>query len=147
MGKVKLSPTVFDNLVKHLVDIEERKGELIKQHFPYPSKERSELESVFDDYIRRVDQIVRNTIKTDAAGNDLPLVTFGSEVEVQDLETRETYRFRIVSPFDTKVGGEDISYLSPMGKALLLKKAGDEITVEAPAGVFRYKILSIRSRY
>ncbi|MCR4419424.1 MAG: GreA/GreB family elongation factor [Clostridia bacterium] len=45
--------------------------------------------------------------------------------------------------FSRNVGGGDIS---PVGKALLLRRVGDEVTVNAPAGVFRYQIRSIRWR-
>ena len=39
--------------------------------------------------------------------------------------------------------GGRISEDSPFGKALIGKEVGDEVTVEAPIGVLRYKLLEI----
>jgi len=144
MDKVRLSPVIFENLIKHLVNIEEEKEKLLEQYFPRPSKERSDLEKLFDNYIRQVEQLIKNAIKSETTNTNLPIVIFGSEVEVENLDTGEISRFRIVSPFDIDVESGDISYLSPMGRSLLLKRTGDEVTVHAPAGVFRYKIQSIK---
>ncbi|MCG0279072.1 MAG: GreA/GreB family elongation factor [Thermanaeromonas sp.] len=144
MDKVRLSPVIFENLIKHLVNIEEEKEKLLEQYFPRPSKERSDLEKLFDNYIRQVEQLIKNAIKSETTNTNLPIVIFGSEVEVENLDTGEISRFRIVSPFDIDVESGDISYLSPMGRSLLLKRTGDEVTVHAPAGVFRYKIKSIK---
>ncbi|WP_201764449.1 GreA/GreB family elongation factor [Thermacetogenium phaeum] len=38
----------------------------------------------------------------------------------------------------------DISYLSPVGKSLLMRKPGEKVMVKAPGGTFCYKIKSIK---
>ncbi|MBC7346645.1 MAG: GreA/GreB family elongation factor [Clostridia bacterium] len=142
----EVSKTLFENLVKHLVEVEEQKDKLLGEYFQEPSKERDELEKLIDNYIKHIESLIKQANKSDTAGASLPFVTIGSEVEIQDLSTQEVHRFRLVAPFSTSVGGGDISYISPVGKALLLKRVGDEVTVNAPAGVFRYKIKSIKWR-
>ncbi len=67
----------------------------------------------------------------------------GSEVEVQDHETNDVFKFKIVPPFQGSAGNNDVSYLSPIGKSLLLKKVGDKAVVKAPGGEFCYEIISI----
>ncbi len=146
MVKVKLSKTTFENLVKHLVEIEEGKKKLLEEYYPEPSTERNEIEMLIENYIKHVDQLIRNTNKSQTTDNKVPFVTIGSEVEIQDLSDQEVYAYHIVSPFRSSVTEGDISYLSPVGKSLLLKKVGDEIEVKAPGGVFRYKIKSIQLR-
>lgn len=146
MAKVTLSKATFENLVKHLVEIEEGKNKLIEQYFPEPSKERNEFERLINDYIRRIDQLIRNASTSPAADSKIPFVTIGSEVEVEDLADQKVFKYRIVSPFQGSVEEGDISYLSPVGKSLLSKKVGDEVEVNAPGGVFRYKIKSIQLR-
>ena len=144
LAKVKLSKTTFENLVKHLVEIEEGKKKLLEEYYPEQSTERNEIEMLVEDYIKRVEQLIINAIKSQTTDNKIPFVTIGSEVEIQDLFDQEIFKYRIVSPFRSSVSAGDISYLSPVGKALLLKKVGDEIEVKAPGGLFCYKIKSIQ---
>ena len=143
MIKVKLSKTIFENLVKHLVEIEDGKKKLLKEYYPEQSTERNEIEMLIEVYIKHVEQLIRNASKSQTTDNKIPFVTIGSEVKIQDLFDQEIFEYRIVSPFHSVSAG-DISYLSPVGKALLLKKVDDEIEVKAPGGLFRYKIKSIQ---
>ncbi len=141
--KLVLSKTVFENLVKHLVDIEDGKSRLFEKYFLEPSKERNEYEKIFDNYITKIDHLIRSTTVTDDAENCIPFSIIGSEVEVKDIESDEVFKFRIVPPFQENVGSTDVSCLSPVGKSLLLKKVGEKAIVNAPAGVFHYQIKSI----
>lgn len=146
MVKVLLSKTTFENLVKHLVEIEERKKKLLEEYYPEPSTERNEIELLIDNYIKHLDQLIRNTKKSQTTDSKVPFVTIGSEVEIQDLSDLEVFKYHIVSPSRGSIRERDVSYLSPVGKSLLLKKVGDEVEVIAPGGVFRYKIKSILLR-
>jgi len=144
LAKVVLSEPAFECLVKHLVEIEEGKNKLLDEFFPRPSKERDEFEILLENYIKQVDELIRKVKKSSKAGNKLPFVTIGSEVEIQNLSDKETHKYRIITPFRGSVKDGDISYLSPVGKSLLLRKVGDVIEVKAPGGIFHYKIKSIR---
>lgn len=144
MVRVTLSEASFNSLIKHLVKVEEEKKELIEKYFLEPSKERNEFEKLIEDYIKHIEQLVRNAKKTQNLDNRLPFVTIGSEVEVLDLSCQEVFKYRIVNPFQSNIKEGDVSFLSPMGKSLLLKKVGDEIEVRAPGGVFFYKVKSIQ---
>lgn len=62
-------------------------------------------------------------------------VTIGSKVEIED-EKGERMKLEV-----TSVGG--VSPDSPLGSALLGSKAGDEITVTAPRGSWRARVISI----
>ena len=141
-SKYFLSGNLFHSILKHLVNVEEGKKELLEEYFVEPSIERNELETILDTYIDQLNEFVRNVQIVEDAGNELPFVIIGSEVKVQDLDSQEIYHFRIVSPFED-CGFDDASYLSPVGKALLLKKVGEVAVVKAPGGVFQYEIRAI----
>lgn len=143
-NKFILSKANFDILVKHLVDIEEKKNKVIEEYFPEPSKKRDELRKLFDDYIKQVEDLIVSANKSDTTGNALPFVTIGSEVEVQSMDDQEIYKYRLVGPFQSDVESDDVSYLSPVGRALLLKKVDEKVNVNAPGGVFCYKIKSVK---
>ncbi|MEW6624635.1 MAG: GreA/GreB family elongation factor [Bacillota bacterium] len=144
MAKVTLSKNIFENLVKHMVEIEEGKKKLLEEYYPETSTERNEIEKLIDNYIKHLDQLIRKTKKSQTTDSKIPFVTIGSEVEIQDLSNLEVFRYRIVSPFCVSMREGDVSCLSPVGKSLLLKKVDDEVEVTAPGGVFRYKIKSIQ---
>lgn len=70
----------------------------------------------------------------------------GSEVEVLDTENGSKFTFTVVAPFQSQRESHnifDVSCLSPVGRALLLKKVGETVEVDAPGGIFHYKINSI----
>lgn len=140
----KFSKATFENLVKHLLDIEEGKNQLLNEYFPEPTDERRDFEKLFDDYVMKVDNLVRNASISEEQHDMFPFVTIGSRVEVEDAESKKSYEFRIVTPYESTVENGDISYLSPMGKSLLLKKAGEKTEVNAPGGIYCYKIKAIK---
>ena len=71
------------------------------------------------------------------------MVGVGSKVKVRDLETEDEWVYTIVGSVEADPSEDRISNESPVGEALLEKKAGEEIDVEVPAGTARYKIMKI----
>ena len=72
------------------------------------------------------------------------IVHVGNNVVVKDLEFDETLTYQIVGSQEADPMNGRISEGSPFGKALLGKKAGEEVVVEAPAGNIHYQILEIQ---
>ena len=68
-------------------------------------------------------------------------VQIGSTVTIQSKDGKES--FMIVGSAEASPAEGRISNESPVGRALLGKKKGDEVTVTVPAGDSKYKILSI----
>lgn len=74
---------------------------------------------------------------------NLDFVEIGNEVRVQ-LEDGNEEHYTIVGSTEANPGEWRISNESPMGKALLGKRVGDEVEVEAPAGMLKLRILEIK---
>ena len=70
-------------------------------------------------------------------------VVIGVKVKVLDLEFDEEDEYRVVGSTEADPTNGKISDESPVGKALLGKKVGDEVIVDAPDGEFKLKILEI----
>jgi len=73
-------------------------------------------------------------------------VALGSTLVIQDTETGESFEIQIVSPAEASVLVEPmkVSDESPVGTAVLGKRAGDVVKVEVPTGeVKEYRVLSI----
>jgi transcription elongation factor GreA len=68
-------------------------------------------------------------------------VQVGSQVTIQVKSARQT--ITIVGDVEANPAKNYISDQSPLGQALLGKKPGQEISVEAPVGKITYKILQI----
>lgn len=142
--EVVLSKDAFDMLVSGLLNMEEGKRMLFDDYFPNPSKEREEIAELTDKYLSQLEKTVSQTTVGELSSNEFPYVVVGCQVTIQAVDSSETYDYRIISPLSAKTDFRDVSYLSPMGKALLLKRVDDIVSVEAPGGVFNYRIVAIK---
>lgn len=70
-------------------------------------------------------------------------VVVGVKVKVYDEEFDEEDEYHIVGSTEADPVNNKISDESPVGKALIGHKVGDIVTVEAPAGEIKLKILGI----
>ena len=71
------------------------------------------------------------------------MVVFGSTVTIEDTNTGEVTRYQLVGPFESDMSRNQISVTSPIGKALIRKKLGDEVRVNTPGGVREFEIVDI----
>ncbi len=67
-----------------------------------------------------------------------------SQVEMTNLSNNATMTYTIVSPHEANLREGKISIKSPIGQALLGKKAGDTVEVHVPAGILKLRIESIK---
>ena len=70
------------------------------------------------------------------------IVLFGARVTVED-ETGEQHGFQIVGEDEADIAAQKVSYVSPLAKALLGRKAGDNTVWQRPAGPLSLEILTI----
>jgi transcription elongation factor GreA len=67
----------------------------------------------------------------------------GAQVTLEDLETGENIRYILVSSAEANIKEDKISIDSPVGKAMLGHRVGDEIKIQVPAGALKYKVKKI----
>jgi transcription elongation factor GreA len=70
-------------------------------------------------------------------------VGLGSKVVVLDLNKDEELTYRLVASEESDVANGLISTSSPIGKGLLGKKVGDEVTIPIPGGQRKLEILEL----
>ncbi len=70
-------------------------------------------------------------------------VVFGVTVHLKDAESDEQRTWRIVGENEADIENHRISFKSPVGKALIGKSEGDEVSVPAPGGVRRWEIMQV----
>lgn len=79
----------------------------------------------------------------DPKGLDPDSITLLSTVKLMDLKKKKKVTYTLVSPEEVDVDRNCISVQSPVGQALIGKKAGEKVSVEVPAGTLEFKILSV----
>ena len=90
-----------------------------------------------------IENMLRNVKVVSDDDIDLKTVQIGNIVKVLDIALNEEVEYMIVGPTEVDVMNNKISNESPMGKALMGKKKGSKVKVEAPVGDIEYKILEI----
>ena len=68
---------------------------------------------------------------------------FASTVVLENVDTGETVEYQLVGPTESDIEKGRISITSPLGKAIIGKKPGEEITLIAPAGRRCYELVDI----
>ncbi|MCL2356788.1 MAG: transcription elongation factor GreA [Defluviitaleaceae bacterium] len=101
--------------------------------------EQAEIEN----RIALIEKILRNAEVIDDDDLDGDSIGVGSRVRVLDMEYNEEVEYLIVGSTESDPMGGKISNESPLGAALLSKKCDDIVTVDAPQGALRYKVLQI----
>ena len=68
---------------------------------------------------------------------------FGSRVVLENIDTGEDVEYQLVGPDESDIGKGRISVTSPLGRALIGKKPGDELAVQVPGGKRAYELVDI----
>ena len=82
-------------------------------------------------------------IKIDSLPRDR--VGLGSTVVLYDLGEEKEVRYELVFADDSDFSHGLISVSSPIGKGLVGRRVGDEVSIQVPSGVKRFEIVSLRT--
>jgi transcription elongation factor GreA len=98
-------------------------------------------QSLVEGRIQTLEAMVRNAVMIEEENRERGVVAAGAEVKVSSEEGEETYS--IVGAAEADPLNGRISNESPLGRALLGHKAGDEVEWTSPIGTSRVKILAV----
>ena len=93
--------------------------------------------------IRFLQRVLEHSRVIDTKLLPMDQVSLLSRVRFTNLNTGTTTTYSIVSPHEMNLEAGKISLKSPLGQALMGKKAGDIAEVHAPAGTLRLRIEEI----
>ena len=94
--------------------------------------------------IAELEEILLHAKIVSESETDSDKISIGCKVTVTNLSTgKKLPVYKIVGSQEADVMNFAVSEDSPFGKALMGRRAGEEITVEAPRGAIRYRIDSI----
>lgn len=100
-----------------------------------------EQQSFAEGRIREIEAKLSNAQVIDVSampGDDK--VIFGATVTLVNLDTEESRVYQIVGDDEADVKSGKISYQSPIARALIGKREGDEVRVNTPSGEVDYEI-------
>ena len=93
--------------------------------------------------IKELEDKIQNAVIIDENSIDTTVISVGSTVTVFDTSENEEITYVIVGSNEASPAELKISDMSPIGRALVGKKAGSTVTVDAPFGSFDLNILKV----
>ncbi len=113
----------------------------LSENFEYRAARRAQGKAISRiKFLQKVLQYSR-VIDTTALPKDK--ISLLSKVEFTNLATNTKMTYTIVSPHEMNFQEGKISCKSPIGIALMGRKVGEEVDVEAPSGTFKIRIESV----
>lgn len=148
---VKMTQTGYDSLKKELDELVNVKrpatvdrlanarsmGDLSENSDYHSAKEALEF---LDGRIAELEQVLAyaQVVKPDSSKGK---VEMGAKVTVKT--NGSTHTFHIVGEWEADPKEKKISHESPLGRALVGKRIGEKVDVQAPAGKVQYTIMSV----
>jgi transcription elongation factor GreA len=104
-------------------------------------QEARDLQASTEERIRKVESVLQSAkIVSDKKSSTVGL---GSTVTIQKEGEKDKHKYSIVGTEEADMAQQKISYVSPLGEAMMGKKKGETFTFTTPNGTMNYKILSI----
>ena len=105
--------------------------------------EAKDAQAANEAKIAELENKLRHAKIIDESEIDTKTVQVGNTVKVRDMEFNEEECYTIVGSTEVDLSQNKISNESPIGTALMGAKKGQIVEAQAPAGVIKYKVLSI----
>ena len=151
--KFKMSQERYDKLKEELRYMETvRQKEVAEQLKEARSfgdlSENSEYEAKIEQgklysKIEEIKNLLENAEIVEGTVAQKGVIGLGSRVVVRDMEDKSETEFQIVGSQEANPMEGRLSEESPIGRGLLGHKKNETITIEAPAGEVKFKILSV----
>jgi transcription elongation factor GreA len=111
--------------------------------------ENAEYDAAKEEYqflqkkVAELEEMIRNSEIVDVRRGNGETVSFGCSIALKNLDTDEEVVYTLVGPYESDIQKGKISMTSPIGRALMEKAVGDEISFSAPGGTRTYEIVKI----
>jgi len=116
-------------------------GDLRENAEYHAAKER---QGAIDARMRYLEYRLGNAQVIDPTEIDSDRVGFGATVTVLDLDTDDQQTFALVGEDESDADRGRISITSPIARALLGKREGDEVTLKLPKGDRQLEVVSVK---
>ncbi len=153
-NKMMYTPQGYQELVDELSYLKLTRREEIKEQIAVARgfgdlSENAEYDEARNEQAKvearivELEALIENAIVIDESTLDASVVSLGSVVRVHDDDEDEEIVYNIVGSNQVDPFKQMISDMSPIGHALMGKRAGDKVTIEAPAGELHFTVLHV----
>ena len=140
-AELKQLKTVERRSISKEIEIARAHGDISENAEFHAAKEK---QSHVEGRIRIVEDKLARAQVIETGGNPPESVRFGVTVALVDNDTGEKVQYTITGEDESDVSAGLISVTSPVARALLGKRGGDEVTVRVPKGDRSFEVLDIR---
>lgn len=139
--------------VKHLTEVRRREvADRIRQAREFGDiSENSEYDDAKNEqYLleRRITELqrrIRNVRVVDPSVAETGEVVLGTRVTLRAVGKKEERTFQIVGANESDPGSGRLSHVSPVGRAVLKRRAGETVIVSTPRGHTKYEIVNVEA--
>ncbi|MBO7176163.1 MAG: transcription elongation factor GreA [Clostridia bacterium] len=96
--------------------------------------------------IKDLEELIANAVIVDESKIDTSIVSVGSTVKVMDYDLDMEVEYTLVGSNEADPASGKISDQSPIGRALIGARAGQDISVLTPGGELKMKLLDVSRR-
>lgn len=105
-----------------------------------------EKQGFVEGRIQHINGVISGAQVIDPSSLNYSHIVFGATVKLEDTETGNEVTYKIVGVDEADISKQKISIASPIARALIGKKMGDEVKVTTPKGGTTYEIRGIEYR-
>ena len=150
--KQYLTKEKFNELTKELDELKTIKRKEVAENLEYAKalgdlsenaeyQEARELQANIEERIQKIESIIKTAQIVELHHSEV--VDVGTKVKLQKDGVKETVLYEIVGSEEADTLKGKISFLSPLGQAVMGKKKGDKFSLTTPKGSVKYSILGI----
>jgi transcription elongation factor GreA len=103
-----------------------------------------ERQGFIETRINEVENRLADARIIETAGRTSETVVFGATVQLIELEAKQKKQYTLVGQDEADLKDGKISVQSPVGKALIGKRVGDQVAVTTPTKIVEYEVTEIR---
>ena len=138
--ELKLLKTIERPRISKEIEVARGHGDLRENAEYHAAKEK---QAHIEARIRLVDEWIAHAEVIDVTKLRGEQVVFGATVVLLDLEMEKEVRYRIVGEVEADLKKRHLSITSPLARAVIGKKVGDQVTVQSPSGSRDYELRRI----
>ncbi len=116
-------------------------GDLSENAEYHAAKER---QGFIEARIKELESKLADARVIETANRVSETVVFGATVQLIEIESQQKKEYMLVGQDEADLKNGKISVQSPVGKALIGKRVGDQVEVTTPAKVVEYEVIAIR---
>ncbi len=105
-------------------------------------QEARDMQAAIEERIAYLEKVIKEA-KIVAHEKKGGVISLGSVVTIQKEKEKDSRTYTIVGSDEANIHERKLSYLSPLGEALIGKSKGDEFVFATPTGKQKYKVLKV----